>query len=158
MKHVKTRQEQKVKDLTASKASKKFQRQQQRELKELNKKSHLQDEAYNEMDAERHALLQHRVQCETAMEHIEKRHEMQIEQFTAACERKLHDQKILLELQARHLNEEEKAEAAKEYQAKVGYQKIIDKKALSQIQEQQRVELRHLKDIADLEMVTVVER
>jgi len=146
---LKTLQDLKVQDMQKRGTQKKFQREQQREIKNLFEKTHNQETAYRKIDEVKQALFEHRERNERLVEHMEERHQRQIKQFTAAEERKVMDQRILMELQVRHLSEDQKAEAMKEYHSKMTHQKNVDKKRLDQIREQQRMELRHFKDRAD---------
>jgi len=144
-------QEQQVQDANKRAVLKRYQRELQREIKNLFDKTHNQETAYRKTDEVKLTLLEHRERNEKHVEHIEERHQRQIKQFTAAEERKVMDQRILMELQVRHLSEDQKAEAMKEYHSKMTHQKNVDKKRLDQIREQQRTELRHLRDRADCE-------
>lgn len=151
---LKTLQDVKVQDAVKRATQKKFQREQQREIKNLFEKTHNQETAYRKTDETKQALMEHRERCERLVEHMEERHLKQIKQFGAAEDRKIQDQRILMELQVRHLNEDQRAEAMKEYHSKMNHQKNVDKKRLDQIREQQRMELRHFKDRSDGETVS----
>ncbi|KAJ3225330.1 hypothetical protein HK099_006975 [Clydaea vesicula] len=150
-------QEQAIGDVNKRKAAKKFLRQQQREMKSLYNKTHEQEAACKKTEEAKQRLCEHRERCAKMADHIEEKHLKQIKQFNAAEERKINDQKILVELRVRHLTEEQRSEAMKEYQSKMNHQKALDKKKLDQICEQQRVELRHFKDKADLETLMMEE-
>ena len=153
IKELLARQAESIQDIQKRKSAKKFQREQQREIKNLYLKTHDQDIAYKKTDEVKQNLREHRERSELLVSHIEERHQKQIKQFAAAEERKINDQRTLVELECRHLNEEQKSEAMKEFQSKCSHQKALDKKKLDQIREHQRVELRHFKDKVDSETV-----
>ena len=154
LKALKTLQDLQVQDAVKRSTQKKFQREQQREIKNLFEKTHHQETAYRKTDEVKQALFEHRERCERLVEHMEDRHQKQIKQFAAAEDRKIMDQRVLMELQIRHLSEDQKADAMKEYHSKMTHQKNVDKKRLDQIREQQRMELRHFKDRVDGETVS----
>jgi hypothetical protein len=147
-------QEQQIQDTSKRAALKRYQRELQREIKNLFEKTHNQETAYRKTEEVKQTLLEHRERAEKHVEHVEERHLRQLKQFTAAEDRKIQDQRILMELQVRHLSEDQKAEAMKEYHSRMNHQKTVDKKRLDQIREQQRMELRHLRDKADCETVS----
>ncbi|KAJ3202234.1 hypothetical protein HK099_001950, partial [Clydaea vesicula] len=146
VKALKALHEQQVQDVLKRKAAKRFQRQQQREVKALYNKTHEQDIAYKKIEEVKKKLAEHRERTEKLIDHIEERHVKQIKQFNAAEARRIADQKLLVELKVAHLTEEQKIAAIKENQSKINHQKALDKKKLDQIREQQRRELRHLKE------------
>lgn len=99
MRALKSMQELKVQEYVKRSGQKKFQREQQRELKNLFDKTHHQETAYRKTDELKQTLFEHRERSERIVEAMEERHLKQIKQFTAAEERKITDQRILMELQ-----------------------------------------------------------
>jgi hypothetical protein len=55
--------------------------------------------AYRKTDGLKQTLFEHREKSERIVEHLEERHQKQIKQFTASKDRKVPDQRILMELQ-----------------------------------------------------------
>ncbi|KAJ3221556.1 hypothetical protein HK099_003401 [Clydaea vesicula] len=157
IKALKTMQETGTADMTKRKATKKFLRQQSRETKALYNRTHEQEAACKQTQDEKQTLCDDREKSARLVEHMEERHLKQIKQFNAAEERKISDQRILVELKIRHLTEEHRADAMKEFHSKMNYQKDLDKKKLDQICEFQRIELRHFKDKVDLETQMIEE-
>jgi hypothetical protein len=62
-------------------------------------KTHNQENAYRKTDELKQTLHEHREGSERIVEHMEERHQKQIKQFTASEDRKISDQRILMELQ-----------------------------------------------------------
>ncbi|KAJ3222974.1 hypothetical protein HK099_001692 [Clydaea vesicula] len=151
LKALKAVKEQCVQDVVKRKEAKRFQRQQQREVKSLHNKTHEQEMAYKKIEEVKKKLAEHRERTEKLVDHIEERHLKQVKQFNACEARRIADQKLLVEIKCTHLSEEQKIAAVKENLSKISHQKALDKKKLDQIREQQRRELRHFKDRIDLE-------
>lgn len=99
VKAMKGMQELKVQELIKQSGQQKFQREQQRELKTLFEKTHNQESAYRKTEEVKQALYDHRERSERIVEQMEERHQKQIKQFVAAEERKIADQRILMELE-----------------------------------------------------------
>lgn len=151
---LKTVQEQKIQDLKKRKASKKFTRQTQRDIKELYQKSHEQSVAYKITEEVKQSLAYHRQKTELLISHLEARHLVQIKQFSAAEERRVQDTRALLEIQCKNLSEEKRSAIVKECNTKINLRKALDKKRLDHIREKQRMELRHFKEKSDAETVS----
>jgi hypothetical protein len=62
-------------------------------------KTHNQETAYLKTDELKQTLYEHRERSERIVEHMEERHQKQIKQFTASENRKISDQRILMDLQ-----------------------------------------------------------
>jgi hypothetical protein len=146
LKCIKSLHESLLKDRGSRKQSKRLQREMQREIKQLHLKIHNQEQAQRTADEVKKMLQAHHERIERLITHTEDRHLKQTKQMTAAQERKISDQRVLMELQCRHLNEEQRSDAMKEFQFRVGHQKTLDKKVNDQLRDRQLMELRHLKD------------
>jgi hypothetical protein len=62
-------------------------------------KTHNQETAYRKTDELKQTLYEHRESSGRVVEHMEERHQKQIKQFTASEDRKISDQRVLMELQ-----------------------------------------------------------
>ncbi|KAI8893005.1 hypothetical protein BC833DRAFT_569592 [Globomyces pollinis-pini] len=148
---LKLRHEQNLKDFNARKDGKKFQRSQARELKDLYHKTQYRDDMFKNTESVKAALRSHRERTAKVVEHIEERHLKQIKLFNDAEEREYTSQKILIGLQCQALDEETRSETMKKFQSKMNHQKVLSKKRLDHIREQQRLELRQFKEVWELE-------
>jgi len=144
-------QEQKIQDIKKRKASKKFTRQTQRDIKELYLKTHEQDAAYKITSDVKKTLSDHRERTEMLIGHIEARHVVQIRQFTSAEDRRIKDTRALTELQCKNLSEDQRSAILKEANSKLNHRAALDKKRLDHIRDKQRMELRHFKEKSDTE-------
>jgi len=144
-------QEQKIQDIKKRKASKKFTRATQREVKELYLKTHEQDLAYKITNDVKKTFSDHRERTEMLVGHIEARHLVQNKQFTAAESRRIQDTRALTELQCKNLSEDQRNAIVKECNSKLNHRLALDKKRLDHIRDKQRMELRHFKEKSDAE-------
>ena len=151
VKNLKLRQEQSLKDFNNRKNAKKFQRSQQRELKDLYINTQFRADLFKKTEEIKVALRQIREKSVKVLGHIEERHLKQVKQFNQAEERGFADQKVLIELECENLTEEQRSETMKKFQSKVNHQKVVNKKKLDHIREQQRLELRQYKEKGDNE-------
>jgi hypothetical protein len=150
---LKVKQEQILKDLKQRKSNKKFQREQQRQLKSLYLQTQFRAALFSENEIVKESLKVHREKSAKIVIQIEERHLKQIKQFNAAEERDIQDQTFLINLQCKTLAPEQMSETMKKFQAKINHQKVINKKKLDNIREQQRLELLQFKERIDLETV-----
>ncbi|KAJ3323776.1 hypothetical protein HDV06_001146 [Boothiomyces sp. JEL0866] len=148
---LKLRQTQIVKDYEARKAGKLTAIKQQRELKMLYLETQFRAELAQRANQDKQKLSSHRQKVAKIIHQMEERHTKQIVQFNAAEERNFQNKKLLLQLQSASLSEEERGEAEKKFQARLTHQKVIHKKRLEHMQDQQRLELRQFKEKADKE-------
>ncbi|KAJ3250425.1 hypothetical protein HK103_003544 [Boothiomyces macroporosus] len=148
---LKARQTQIVKDYEARKGGKLTAIKQQRELKMLYLDTQYRAELSQRASQDKQKLSAHRQKVAKIIHQMEERQAKQVLQFNAAEERNFQNKKLLLQLQSSSLSEEEKGEAEKKFQSRLTHQKVIHKKRLEHMQEQQRLELRHFKEKADKE-------
>lgn len=157
VKNLKSRQEQSLKDFNNRKIAKKFQRSQQRELKDLYINTQFRADLFKKTEEIKVTLRHMREKNAKIVGHIEERHIKQVKQFNQAEERGFADQKVLIELECQNLSEEQRSETMKKFQSKVNHQKVINKKKLDHIREQQRLELRQYKEKVDHETKMIEE-
>jgi len=148
---LKNLQEQLIKDRCERKEAKRFQRELQRESKLKDSIIHDQDAAHKTAKEVKTILSEHLQRIEQLVSHTEEKHKKQLAQLSDSQDRKISDQRILMELQCRNLAEDEKNDQMKEFHFKINHQKSIDKKVTDQLRERQAMELRHLKDRMDME-------
>ncbi|KAJ3128431.1 hypothetical protein HK098_004508 [Nowakowskiella sp. JEL0407] len=82
---------------------------------------------------------------------VEEKHEKQRKQMIAAQERKSESEKMLFDLETGHLKPEIRSALAKNFNARLNHQKTLDKRMMDHQRELQLLELRQLKERADLE-------
>ena len=140
--------------MNSRKNAKKFQRGQQRQLKDLYLNTQFRADLFKKTEEIKASLKILRDKSTKVIAHIEERHLKQVKQFGAAEERGFLDQKHLMDLECADLTEEQQSETRKKFQSKINHQKVINKKKLDHIREQQRLELRQYKESLDVETVT----
>lgn len=156
LKILKEHLQQVLKNLNNRLDAKNVQIQQQRELKYLYKQTEFRASLFNANEIVKRVLKNHHDKSAKVIAQIEDRHLNQIAQFNQADDRSQRDQTVLIDLLCRTLTTEQKSEAMKKHQSKLNHQKVITKKRLENIREKQRLELRHVKDMADLETVIML--
>ena len=93
-------------------------------MKDLYNKTHEQDAAYKVTSDVKRQLSDHRQLTETLLSSIEKRHLIQIRQFTDAEERRALDTRALLEIHVKGLSDEQRASAVKECNSKIAHRQV----------------------------------
>ncbi|KAI8910931.1 adenylate and guanylate cyclase catalytic domain-containing protein [Gorgonomyces haynaldii] len=98
-----------------------------------------------------------RVAFDLLMAHIEDTHEKQRKNLIASQERRLKYDKMLNELENRHLKEEIRANIAKKFHVRQTYQIAMNKRINEQLREFQLMELRHAKERFEVEIASFEE-
>ncbi|KAI9159537.1 hypothetical protein H9P43_008877 [Blastocladiella emersonii ATCC 22665] len=133
------------------KHTKKLQSQIHKEAKARHLKMTYQDEAKHMALQLRNTLAQHRKRFEFLITHIEAKHDRQRAQLRAAQDRKLNEQRALLEIETKGLTEEVRAEVFKDFAYRMNHQSAVDKQVSEQLRDVQRLELKHRKERFDAE-------
>jgi len=154
LKVLKNLQEQLLKDRSARKQAKRFQREIQRQSKLKDSIIHDQESAHKTAKEVKTILTGHLSKIEQLVAHIEEKHKTQIHQLAKSQDRKIADQRDLMVLQCKNLTQDEKNHYVKEFQFKINHQKTLDKKITDHLREKHSMELRHLKARLDLETTT----
>ncbi|KAJ1568869.1 hypothetical protein HK096_005010 [Nowakowskiella sp. JEL0078] len=82
---------------------------------------------------------------------VEDKHEKQRKQLIAAQDRTINYETTLHDLETQNLKSEMRSALAKQFLGQITHQKALDKRIIDQQRETQLLELRHLKEHADLE-------
>ena len=96
----------------------------QREVKDLNNKTHMQENARIATSDIKRQVKDRRNQTEILIKSIKTRHLIQIRQFTASEERRVVDTKALLEIQCKGLSKEQRSSADKEFNSKIAQRQV----------------------------------
>ena len=102
----------------------------------------------------RETLAGKRSYFELELQHMETQQEKQLKQQVAAQDRKSSYEKVLIELEARHLTEEKRATAVKKFQVIQTHEAVLNKRINEQLRERQLLEVRHAKERFELEFST----
>ncbi|KNE65193.1 PAS domain S-box protein [Allomyces macrogynus ATCC 38327] len=133
------------------KHTKKLQKQMSKEAKARDVKIRQQDTGKHMAREVRVMLAQHRQRFESLMAHMEARHVRQRQQLEFAQERKIRDQKALLEIETRGLREDLRGEIMKDFAYRINHQRTLDKHIADQLREVQQHELKQRKERFDAE-------
>ncbi|KAJ3128427.1 hypothetical protein HK098_004504 [Nowakowskiella sp. JEL0407] len=82
---------------------------------------------------------------------VEAKHEKQRKQLLSAQERKISAEKTLHDLETKHLKTELRSNLAKNFNARMNHQKVLDKRILDHQRDLQLLELRQLKERAEMD-------
>ncbi|KAJ3215567.1 hypothetical protein HK099_006301 [Clydaea vesicula] len=149
--------EQLLQDRRTRKESKKFQRDLNRDVKLKDVKIHDQEAAHKTAKEVKTMLSEHHARIEELICHIEERHSKQLNQLSISQERRVIDQRIMIDLECRNVSEEKKVELMKEFQFEVNHQRTVDKKVMDQLRDIHSMELRHLKERMEHETISMEE-
>jgi hypothetical protein len=94
-----------------------------------------------------------RATFDATMEHTEQAHEKQRKQLTSAQERKMAYEKMVHEMQIRHMNEVLRSTESKKFQVRVTHQMSLNKHVSEQLHTLQQLEVKHLKDRFDMDIL-----
>lgn len=144
-------QESHAKDRIERKQAKNFQRNLFRERKEKDGKIHAQELAHKVAAENKQMLKEQHERIQQLVEYTSEKHQKERRQLSASQDRKINDQKRLLDIQTDKMGEDEKNEVVKEFQLGISHQKTLNKKVADQLRERQVVEMRQLKERADLD-------
>ncbi|KAI9148504.1 hypothetical protein H9P43_010198 [Blastocladiella emersonii ATCC 22665] len=133
------------------KHTKKLQATIHKEAKARHSKMCYQDEAKHMAMQLRNTLAQHRKRFEFLIIHIEAKHERQRGQLEESQERKIREQRALLEIETRGLRDEVRAEVFKDFAYRMNHQTALDKHVAEQLHDLQQLELKHRKERFDAE-------
>ncbi|KAJ1536386.1 hypothetical protein HK096_011083 [Nowakowskiella sp. JEL0078] len=131
--------------------AKRAQKQLFRDIKKRDSTITEQEESASATEKIQEQLSDRSKQFEQQIAFVEAKHEKQRKQLIAAQERKLSAEKTLHDLETKHLKTELRSTLAKNFQARVNHQKALDKRMMDHQRERQLLELRQLKERADLE-------
>ncbi|KAJ3128432.1 hypothetical protein HK098_004509 [Nowakowskiella sp. JEL0407] len=131
--------------------AKRAQKQLFRDIKKRDSTITDQEEAAKAMEKIQEQLSDRSKMFEQQIAFVEAKHEKQRKQTLAAQERKLNAEKTLHDLETKHLKSELRSTLAKNFQARINHQKALDKRIMDHQRELQLLELRHLKERADIE-------
>lgn len=165
MKLLKEVQSQLLKDRASRKEAKQYQKVLSRSAKQKDSVIYDQEAAHKKATEVKTILSDHLQRVEQLIHHTDEKHKKQMTNLAESQERKISDQKILMDLSVKNLSEDDKVDRLKEFQFKISHQKSVDKKKCDQLREIQVfctvsltiqvLELRHLKDRMDLETTTI---
>ncbi|KAI9183886.1 hypothetical protein H9P43_002938 [Blastocladiella emersonii ATCC 22665] len=139
------------------KHTKKLQATIHKEAKARDTKMCYQDEAKHMAMQLRNTLAQHRKRFEFLIIHIDSKHDRQRVQLEESQERKIREQRALLEIETRGLNEDVRAEVFKDFAYRMNHQSALDKHVAEQLHDLQQLELKHRKERFDAEAKSLEE-
>jgi hypothetical protein len=151
VRRLKTIQDSHAKDRTERKHAKNFQRNLFRERKEKDVKIHAQELAHKVAAENKQMLKEQHDRVQQLVEYTSEKHQKERKQLYESQDRKINDQKRLLDIQTDKMGEDEKNEVVKEFQLDISHQKTLNKKLADQLRERQVIEMRQLKERANLD-------
>lgn len=123
----------------------------QKEAKSREVKIRQQEHAQRLDNQVKEVLSQHRECFDALVQHIEARHERQRAQLVASQDRKMRDQRALLEIETRSLEPGIREEILKDFTFRLVHQNTLNKIAVDQLIEIQQLELNRRKEQFDAE-------
>ncbi|KAJ3372302.1 Retinal guanylyl cyclase 2 [Allomyces arbusculus] len=133
------------------KHTKRLQKQMSKEAKARDAKIRMQETGKHMAREVTEMLAQHRHRFEALVMHLEARHARQRHQLVVAQERKIRDQRALLEIESRGLRDDLRAEVIKDFSYRINHQQALDKHVADQLHEIQQHELKQRKERFDAE-------
>lgn len=140
-----------LKDRASRKGAKQYQKNMSRDSKQKDSIIQDQEAAHKKAKEVKTVLSEHLQRVDQLIQHTEEKHKKQLQLLVNSQERKIADQRILMDLSIKNLDEDAKGDQRKEFNFKINHQKNLDKKTSDQMREKQALELRQLKDRMDLE-------
>ncbi|KAJ3128417.1 hypothetical protein HK098_004493 [Nowakowskiella sp. JEL0407] len=131
--------------------AKKAQKQMFRDIKKRDSTITEQEDSAKAMEKIQEQLSDRSKMFERQIAFVEAKHEKQRKQLLAAQERKLSAEKTLHDLETKHLKSELRSTLQKNFQGRINHQKALDKRMMDHQRELQLLELRQLKERADVE-------
>jgi hypothetical protein len=129
--------EQLLKDRTSRKDAKQYQKNLSRDAKQKDSIIQDQEAAHKKAKEVKTVLSEHLQRVDQLIQHTEEKHKKQLQLLVSSQERKIADQRILMDLSIKNLDEDAKGDQRKEFNFKINHQKNIDKKTSDQMRERQ---------------------
>jgi hypothetical protein len=105
----------------------------------------------------RDTISERRAAYDLLTQHMYEIHDKQRKNLVHAQERKFQNEKLLVDLETRHLKEEMRSTLMKKFQVRQNHQGHLNKRINDNLREVQLMELRHSKERFELEMVSFEE-
>ncbi|KAL2916361.1 hypothetical protein HK105_204117 [Polyrhizophydium stewartii] len=134
------------------KEAKRLQRTAMRQTKRRDLLIQRQEAAVKAALAVKSSLKERREAFDSLIAHMEWTHEKERKQLIAAQERKMLYEKMLNELETKHLPEELRSTLAKKFHVRQTHQAVLNKRINDQLREMQQTELRQAKERFELEV------
>jgi hypothetical protein len=100
----------------------------------------------------RETINERRAAFDTLTQHMYEIHDKQRKNMIQAQERRFQNEKLLIDLESRHLKEEVRSALQKKFQVRQNHQQHLNKRINDNLREVQLMELRHSKERFELEM------
>jgi hypothetical protein len=116
-----------------------------------------QEKAANAAFRVRETISERRAAFDLVTQHMYEMHEKQRKNMIQSQERRFQNEKLLVDLETRHLKEEVRSALQKKFQVRQNHQQHLNKRINDNLREVQLMELRHSKERFELEMVSFEE-
>jgi hypothetical protein len=116
------------------------------QLKSQALKIRQQDLAERTSESIKAVIVQRRELFDKRTNLMENRHRHEVKQLVAEQDRIIAEEKEFLEIETRHLPDEDRKEAIKTHSVKINQQRVINKKKMEQLMEVQQLEMKQMKE------------